>query len=101
MQQRRRTGTSDGDFVRFVHEADDGRRQGRRTSPRRTRPPLVGYDDIVAAQTAGIQLTLVRVDGHAIGHPAAGLLLPDEERDPRYKHRRILFAPRLVELASS
>ncbi|MGW0581251.1 substrate-binding domain-containing protein [Streptomyces sp. NPDC002920] len=56
---------------------------------------LVGHNDIAAAQTVGIPLTSPRVDGHATG------LLLDEERDPRHEHRRILFAPRLVERASS
>ncbi|MDE3722923.1 LacI family DNA-binding transcriptional regulator [Nocardiopsis sp. N85] len=61
---------------------------------------VVGFDDIESAATAGIPLTSVHVDGHALGTAAAKLLV-EEVEDPDHRHRRLSFTPHLVERASS
>lgn len=61
---------------------------------------MVGFDDIESAATAGVPLTSVHVDSHALGRAAARLLV-EEVEDPGHTHRRLSFAPHLVERASS
>ena len=61
---------------------------------------VVGFDDIESAATAGIPLTSVHVDGHALGAAAAKLLV-EEVEEPGHRHRRLSFTPHLVERASS
>ena len=61
---------------------------------------VVGFDDIESAATAGVPLTSVHVDSHALGGAAARLLV-EEVEDPDHRHRRHLYAPHLVERASS
>jgi LacI family transcriptional regulator len=61
---------------------------------------VAGFDDIESAATAGVPLTSVHVDSHALGGAAARLLV-EEVEDPDHRHRRLLFAPHLVERAST
>lgn len=61
---------------------------------------VVGYDDILFAETAAIPLTSVAGPSRELGRTAAQLLL-DESTNPEHAHRQLRFAPKLVVRAST
>jgi DNA-binding LacI/PurR family transcriptional regulator len=62
---------------------------------------IVGYDDIDFAAAAAVPLTSVRQPRQQLGRTAAQLLIEEATASGSHTHQQVLFAPELVERAST